>query len=50
MIALVKELSRLVKTCKEPLKAKDVGNMLYGLQGMTSDCPEVRALLRELTP
>ena len=24
--------------------------MLYGLQDMKSDCPEVKALLRELTP
>ena len=48
MIALVKELSRLVKTCKEPLKAKEVGMMLNGLKGLNNDCPEVRALLREL--
>ena len=48
MSLLLKELPRLVKTCTEPLKAQNVGNMLYGLQGMKSDCPEVRALLREL--
>ena len=48
--ALLRELPRLVKTCKEPLKAQDVGNMLYGLKGLNNDCPEVRALLRELTP
>jgi hypothetical protein len=35
-------------TCTESLKAQEVGNMLYGLQGMKSDCPQVRALLREL--
>ena len=36
------------KDDKEQLKAQGVGNMFYGLQGMKSDCPEVRALLREL--
>ena len=35
-------------TCTEPLKAQAVGNMLNGLQGMKSDSPEVKALLREL--
>jgi len=45
---LLRELSRLVKTCNEPFKAQEVDMMLYGLQGMKSDCPEVITLLREL--
>ena len=50
VIALLRELTLLMKTCTEPLKAQNVGMMLYGLHGMSSDCPEVRALLRELKP
>ncbi len=49
VIALLRELSRLVKTCTEPLSAQGVGMMLYGLQGMKNDCPEMIALLRELS-
>jgi hypothetical protein len=30
-------LPRLLGSCKEPLKAQNVGNMLYGMQGMSSD-------------
>jgi hypothetical protein len=41
-------LSRLVKTCTDPLTAQAVGNMLYDLQDMKSDSLKVRALLREL--
>jgi hypothetical protein len=32
-------LLRLLGSCKEPLKAQEVGNMLYGMQ---ERCPEVR--------
>ena len=45
--ALLRELSRLVKTCTKR-GAQAVGMMLYGSQGIKSDCPEVIALLREL--
>jgi len=37
-------------SCKEDLKAQEVGNALYGLQGMSSDSEEVRNLLRSLVP
>jgi hypothetical protein len=30
---------------QEPLNAQTVGNMLYGMQGMSSDVPEVRSVL-----
>ena len=46
--SLLRELPRLVKTCKEIFKAQELSMMLYGLQDMKSDCPEVVALLREL--
>jgi hypothetical protein len=29
----------LLGSCKEPLKAQAVGNMLYGMQGMSSVSP-----------
>jgi hypothetical protein len=48
--ALLAELSPKVKACREALKAQNVGNALYGLQGMSSEVPEVRALLAELSP
>ena len=43
VIALLRELPRLVKTCTEPLTAQVLSMMLYGLQGMKSGYSEVRA-------
>jgi hypothetical protein len=34
---------------KETLNAQEIGNALYGLQNMNSDCPEVRKLLLSIT-
>ena len=39
-----------MKACKEELKAQNVGNALYGLQGMSSEVAEVRAMLAALVP
>ena len=33
-------LPRIVEKCSEPLSAQNVGNALYGLQGMSSDVEE----------
>jgi hypothetical protein len=38
-----------VRSCKENLKSQEVGNALYGLKGMSSDCTEVCDLLSALT-
>ena len=38
----------MVEACKESLGAQAVGNALYGLQGMSSDRPEVLELLSAL--
>ena len=48
VIYLLTELTKLVKTCTEPLNSQEVSMMLNGLQGMSSDCSEVIDLLREL--
>jgi hypothetical protein len=37
-----------VQSCKEPLSAQAVGSALYGLQGMSSEHPEVRRLVGAL--
>jgi hypothetical protein len=38
-------LPAVLGSCREPLNAQNVGNMLYGMQGMSSDVPEVRSVL-----
>ena len=37
-------------SCRESLSAQAVGNALYGMQGLSSDSVEVRALISALTP
>jgi hypothetical protein len=39
-----------IKSCSGTFNAQNVGNCLYGMQGMSSDCFEVRALLSALLP
>ena len=41
-------LPRIVEKCMEPLSAQEVGNALYGIQGMSSDDADVRSLVRVL--
>ena len=38
----------IVEKCTEPLSAQEVGNVLYGLQGMSSDDADVLSLVRVL--
>jgi hypothetical protein len=45
---LLSVLGEKVSTCREPLGAQEVGNALYGLQGMSSESAEVRGLLSVL--
>ena len=49
VVYLIKVFTKKVRKSKVILGAQAVGNMLYGLQRMKSDSPEVRALLTELT-
>ena len=37
-----------MRDCEEKLSAQNVGNALYGLQGMSSECPEVREMISAL--
>jgi hypothetical protein len=39
-----------VESYREPLDAQVVGNALYGMQEMSSDSVEVRAILSALLP
>jgi hypothetical protein len=39
-----------VESCRENFKAQELGNTLYGMQGMSSDDIEVRAILTALVP
>ena len=43
-------ISQKIEHCTELLEAQNVGNALYGLRGMNSDCKEVRAVIAALTP
>jgi hypothetical protein len=43
VVPLIKVFTKKVRRSKVVLDSWAVGNMLYGLQGMRSDCPEVRA-------
>jgi len=47
--SVLRELSKKIAECTEPLRAQAVGNALYGLQNMNSDSSEVRSVLRELS-
>mmetsp|Transcript_8709 Transcript_8709/g.8639 ORF Transcript_8709/g.8639 Transcript_8709/m.8639 type:complete len:545 (+) Transcript_8709:268-1902(+) len=40
---------QMTASCGNQFKAQEVGNALYGLKGMSSDCGEVRDLLSALT-
>jgi hypothetical protein len=47
---ILSALLPLVRSCKEPLKAQEVSNALFGLQGMSSEHEEVRGMLSALVP
>ena len=46
-VNLIKVITTKVRKSKVILGSQAVGNMLYGLKGMKSDCPEVIYLLTE---
>jgi hypothetical protein len=45
---LLSALTAKVKESVRELKAQEISNALYGLQGMNSDVPEVRSWVRVL--
>ena len=49
VFALVVELTRLVQKYDGPLTGQSVSNMIYGLQGLSSDHPVVLTLVDELS-
>lgn len=46
--SILSALVHKVQSCKEALGAQELGNALYGLQGMSSDSAEVRSMLSVL--
>ena len=48
VVHLIEVITKKVRKSEVILNSQAVGNMLYGLKGMKSDSPEVRALLTEL--
>ena len=46
---MLRALTAQVSSCNEPLKPQEVGNALYGLQGMSSKSSEVRKMLRAIS-